>query len=60
MSKHVIGLQYTTDYDLSLAAPTVKPSDLILGQHTEYVSQVFRDWLDRASGDRGIMEIANF
>jgi hypothetical protein len=60
MSKHVIGLQYTTDYDLSLAAPTVNPSALILGQHTEYVSKVFRDWLDRASGDRGIMEIANF
>jgi hypothetical protein len=60
MSRHVIGLQYTTDYDLSLTAPSVSPSALILGQHTEYVSKVFRDWLDRASGDRGIMEIANF
>jgi hypothetical protein len=60
MSKNVVGLQYTTDYDLSLAAPTVNPSALILGQHTEYVSKVFRDWLDRASGDRGGMEIANF
>ena len=60
MSKSVVGLQYTTDYDLSLAAPTVNPSALILGQHTEYVSKVFRDWLDRASGDRGGMEIANF
>jgi hypothetical protein len=60
MSKNVVGLQYTTDYDLSLAAPRVNPSALILGQHTEYVSKVFRDWLDRASGDRGGMEIANF
>ena len=60
MSKHVIGLQYTTDYDLSLLAPAVSPSALILGQHTEYVSKIFRDWLDRASGDRGGMEIANF
>ena len=60
MSAHVTGLQYTTDYDLSLAAPTVSPSALILGQHTEYVSKVFRDWLDRASGERGGMEIAHF
>lgn len=60
MSAHVTGLQFTTDYDLSLAAPAVNPSALILGQHTEYVSKVFRDWLDRASGDRGGMEIANF
>lgn len=60
MSAHVTGLQYTTDYDLSLASPAVNPSALILGQHTEYISKVFRDWLDRASGDRGGMEIANF
>ena len=60
MSAHITGLQYTTDYDLSLAAPSVNPSALILGQHTEYISKVFRDWLDRASGDRGGMEIANF
>ncbi len=60
MSAHITGLQYTTDYDLSLAAPAVNPSALILGQHTEYISKVFRDWIDRASGDRGAMEIANF
>ena len=60
MSEHITGLQYTTDYDLSLVAPTVNPSALILGQHTEYISKVFRAWLDRASGDRGGMEIANF
>jgi hypothetical protein len=60
ISKHVLGLQYTTDYDLSLTAPTVSPSALIFGQHTEYISKIFRDWLDRASGDRGGMEIANF
>jgi hypothetical protein len=60
MSKQIVGLQYTTDYDLSLAAPAVSPSALILGQHTEYISKVFRDWLDRVSGDRGGMEIANF
>lgn len=60
MSAHITGLQYTSDYDLSLAAPSVNPSSLILGQHTEYISKVFRDWIDRASGDRGGMEIANF
>ena len=60
MSAHITDLQYTTDYDLSLAAPAINPSALILGQHTEYISKVFRDWLDRASGDKGGMEIANF
>jgi hypothetical protein len=60
ISQHVVNLQYTTDYDLSLSAPRTNPSALILGQHTEYISKIFRDWVDRASGDRGKMEIANF
>jgi hypothetical protein len=60
MSQHVVNLQYTTDYDLSLSAPKSNPSALILGQHTEYISKIFRDWIDRASGDRGTMDIANF
>jgi hypothetical protein len=60
MSRHVVGLQYTTDYDLSLAAPATNPSALMLGQHTEYISKTFRDWVDLASGDAGKMAIANF
>lgn len=60
ISQHVVNLQYTTDYDLSLSAPKSNPSALILGQHTEYISKIFRDWIDRASGDRGTMDIANF
>lgn len=60
LSAHVSGLQYTTDYDLSLSAPPVNPSALILGRHTEYVTRTFRDWLDAASGDGGTMELAHF
>ncbi len=60
ISKHVVNLQYTTDYDLSLSAPTANPSALILGQHTEYISKLLRDWVEQASGDNGKMEIANF
>lgn len=60
MSQHVVNLQYTTDFDVSLAAPTINPSALILGQHTEYISKVFRDWIDGASGDAGVVDLANF
>lgn len=60
ISQHTLNLQYSTDYDLSLAAPKDNPSALILGQHTEYISKLFRDWIDQASGDIGKMAIANF
>ena len=60
LSRRVVGLQYTTDYDLSAQIPVGQPSALLFGQHAEYIGATMRNWVDRVSGDRGGMELANF
>jgi hypothetical protein len=53
-------LQFTTDYDLSTAPPSIAPSLVIFGRHTEYVGVRMRDWLDQhvlARGDMGIVNL---
>jgi hypothetical protein len=55
-----IGLQYTTDYDLSVAPPDVTPRLLILPRHTEYVALPMRDWVERHVNVLGDMNLLNF
>ncbi len=55
---HRVPLQYTTDYDLSVAPPAVAPRLLILPRHAEYVPGSLRDWLEQhvnASGDMNVL-----
>ncbi|MCU0504702.1 MAG: hypothetical protein MUE82_02845 [Chloroflexi bacterium] len=53
-------LQYTTDYDLSIAPPTTFPSFTVLARHTEYASKAMYDWLEEGVRVRGAMGLANF
>lgn len=51
-------IAYTTDYDLSVAPPTVAPQLAIIPRHMEYVPVSFRDWLDQhvlRAGDLNIV-----
>lgn len=57
---HGYPLAYTTDYDLSVAPPSVAPRVLILGQHTEYVPRTLFDWVDAHVNVAGDMNVAYF
>jgi hypothetical protein len=54
------GLQYTTDYDLSIAPPATFPSFTVLVRHTEYASKAMYDWIEEGVRVRGTMGLANF
>lgn len=60
VASHTDDLQFTTDYDLSLAPPTTYPSFTVLVRHTEYASKAMYDWLDEGVRVRGAMGLANF
>jgi hypothetical protein len=55
-----LNLQYTTDYDLSIAPPDVAPKLLIFGRHTEYVAAPMRDWVEQHVNSAGDMNVLNF
>jgi len=59
LSAQMPDLQFTTDYDLALAPPTVFPDYVILGRHTEYVPAPMLDWLVDGVETRGVMGLAN-
>ncbi len=60
LAANLPGLQYTTDYDLSLAPPATYPTMTILQRHTEYVTKAMYDWLEDGVRGRGVMGLANF
>ncbi len=60
LAENTPGLQFTTDYDLSLAPPARFPSVAILGRHTEYVPMAMYDWLVAGVQDLGVMGLVNF
>jgi hypothetical protein len=53
-------ITYTTDYDLSIAPPTVAPRLAIIAQHMEYIPVAFRDWLDQHVLGTGDMNIVSW
>jgi len=57
---HGLPLQYTTDYDLSMAPPTVAPRLLIFGHHSEYVGAGLYDFVERHVNVSGDMNVLNF
>ncbi len=54
------GLQYTTDYDLSISPPPVFPEYTVLMRHTEYASKTMYDWVEDGVRVKGVMGLANF
>ncbi len=60
LQRHNAHLQYTTDYDLSVAPPPDAPRLVIFGRHTEYVGEGLRDWVERHVNGLGDMNVANF
>jgi hypothetical protein len=54
------GLQYTTDYDLSLSPPPAFPKMTVLERHTEYVTKAAYDWIEKGVRETGEMGLANF
>ena len=55
-----VTLQYTTDYDLAVAPPSVVPRLVIFPRHTDYVPGTLRDWLEHHFDDLGYMNVLNF
>jgi hypothetical protein len=59
LATNLPGLQYTTDYDLTVERPPVPPRLVILGPHTEYVTPELRWWLDEQVILRGRTSLVN-
>jgi hypothetical protein len=53
-------LQFTTDYDLSIAPPAVAPRLLIFPRHSEYVGAGLRDFVEEHVDTIGDMNVLNF
>ena len=60
LATNIPGLQFTTDYDITIAPPAVPPRLIILGPHSEYVTPELRGWLDVEVMTRGRMSLVNF
>jgi hypothetical protein len=60
LQRRGLDLQYTTDYDLSVAPPPVAPRLLIFGRHTEYVAAGLFDFVDQHVNVTGDMNVLNF
>jgi hypothetical protein len=60
LQTHHLALQFTTDYDLSVAPPDVAPKLLILLRHTEYVALPMRNWVEQHVNAVGDMNLLNF
>jgi hypothetical protein len=55
-----VPLQYTTDYDLSVAPPSVPPGLLIFARHSEYIAAGLYDFVEQHVNVRGDMNLLNF
>ena len=53
-------IDYTTDYDLSVAPPSVAPKLLLLATHMEYVPKPLYNWMVSHVETIGDMNLANF